>query len=412
MQTPISPTRRRISPSDSRRTSSRQRVTLIPNQASSPQYRPRQEATSTPLPTKRLNTGVKTRSKSRPPKLLTSLFIYVLRLLIMGVGIGAIAGTALTLFHPKGAISFNSQPSEAKASSKSSQQTTPAAVIAPPVSLSHQLTSLEQKLTALAAKNPKLEAEAFFIDLDNGAYVNIKGDAPIAAASTIKIPVLVAFFQDVDAGKIHLDELLTMKKELITSGSGTMQYQQVGKKFTALETATQMIVISDNTATSMLIERLGGKAALNQRFQQWGLSGTIINNVLPDLEGTNTTSPRDLANLLIRVHRGELVSMKSRDRLLEIMSKTKNRSLLPQGLEKEAMISHKTGDIGTVLGDAGIIDMPNGKRYIGAVFVKRPHNDYSGTVLIQEISRTAYQHFKWYQARPATTATKPQTSIP
>ncbi|RMF25800.1 MAG: serine hydrolase, partial [Cyanobacteria bacterium J083] len=66
-------------------------------------------------------------------------------------------------------------------------------------------------------------------------------------------------------------------------------------------------------------------------------------------------------------------------------------------------IAHKTGDIGKVLGDAGIIDMPNGKRYIGAVLVERPHNDPQAKRLIQEISKTAYQHFKWYQPRQSFT---------
>ena len=77
-----------------------------------------------------------------------------------------------------------------------------------------------------------------------------------------------------------------------------MQFQDPGKQFTALETATKMITISDNTATNMLIERLGGAEALNQRFREWGLTQTAIRNVLPDLEGTNTTSAKDLAYLL------------------------------------------------------------------------------------------------------------------
>ncbi len=192
-----------------------------------------------------------------------------------------------------------------------------------------------------------------------------------------------------------------MTKDMIAGGSGDMQYQQEGKKFTALETAEKMIIISDNTATNMLIKRLGGKEKLNQRFKEWGLQATAINNWLPDLEGTNTTTPKDLSHLLSRVEQGELLTRRSRDRLFEIMQQTKTRTLLPQGLEAEANIAHKTGDIGTVLGDAGIIDMPTGKRYIGAVFVKRPHNDVNARILIQNISKTAYQHFKWYQPRPA-----------
>ncbi len=94
--------------------------------------------------------------------------------------------------------------------------------------------------------------------MDSGDYVNVRGEQGFSAASTIKIPILIAFFQDVDAGKVRLDEMLTMKKELIGGGSGDLQYQQPGKQFSALETARKMIVISDNTATNMIIERLGG----------------------------------------------------------------------------------------------------------------------------------------------------------
>jgi beta-lactamase class A len=63
-------------------------------------------------------------------------------------------------------------------------------------------------------------------------------------------------------------------------------------------------------------------------------------------------------------------------------------------LESGAIISHKTGDIKSVLGDAGIIDMPNGKRYIATVLVKRPDNDPLAKEFIQQMSKTAYQYFK------------------
>jgi len=161
----------------------------------------------------------------------------------------------------------------------------------------------------------------------------------------------------------------------------------------------------------MLIKRMGGKKALNQRFQAWGLTSTVINNPLPDLEGTNTTSPRDLVTILGKVNQGELLSLRSRDRLLNIMQETRTRTLLPQGIEKSADIAHKTGDIGSMLADAGIIDMPNGKRYLGAVMVKRPHNDSNARTLIQQISRTAYQHFKWYQTQPAQSSPSPSPVV-
>lgn len=267
------------------------------------------------------------------------------------------------------------------------------------LAFTQELIPLKNKFAELKAKYPKLEPGAFFVDLDNGAYVNFNGTSNFAAASTIKIPILVAFFQDVDAGKIYLDEKLTTTSSNIGSGSGGMQYQPVGTQFSAIHTVTEMIINSDNTATNMIIERLGGKNELNKRFKEWGLDMTVINNPLPDLEGTNTTNPRDLAMVLVKVNQGDLISLRSRDRLLEIMRQTKTRTLLPQGIEEEASIAHKTGDIGTILGDAGIVDIPTGKRYIGAVLVKRPYNDYSARTLIQEISRTGYQHLKNYSPR-------------
>jgi beta-lactamase class A len=98
--------------------------------------------------------------------------------------------------------------------------------------------------------------------------------------------------------------------------------------------------------------------------------------------------------VLVKLQNGDLLTLKSRDRLMNIMQQTKTRTLLPQGLEPGATIAHKTGDIGSILGDAGVIDMPNGKRYVGAVMATRPFNDVAGRTLIQDISRTVYQHYK------------------
>ncbi|MGK7930941.1 MAG: serine hydrolase [Microcystaceae cyanobacterium] len=358
--------------------------------------------------------------KSRPhrPQTATSspfflkIFFYLLRLAVVGVGLGAIAGAMLPFIDPINWFKSLNLPIAASETPENSPPKTKEKGLlsvfsdnkSESIEPTKELSALNTKLTTIAANYPNLKPQAFFMDLDNGNYVNFNGDTPISAASTIKIPILVAFFQDVDAGKVLLDEMLVADQAVIAGGSGDMQYQEPGKKYTALVTATKMNVISDNTATNMLIRRLGGKEALNERFKQWGMTETVINNPLPDLEGTNTTSPKDLALLMAKISQGELVSLKSRDRLLGIMEKTRTRTLLPQGIEKDAIIAHKTGDIGSVLGDAGVIDIPIGKRYVGAVLTKRPHNDMAGRKIIQDISRTAYQHFKHYLPRSTSSA--------
>ncbi len=340
--------------------------------------------------------GIKPKSVKVPRQLpqrkrQNTPILCILRLLILGVGIGALAGTLLSVLDPTTRITANGS----KTTNVQKTQQEQASVVVQPsaLKLSQESLPLKTVVQQLAAKNPKLMPGVFFADLDTGAYVDMNGNSTFSAASMIKVPVLVAFFQDVDAGKIRLDELLTLKQELIGGGSGDMQYKPVGTKFTALETATKMIVISDNTATNMLIARMGGAAALNQRFQSWGMSATEIRNLLPDLSGTNTTSPRDLGQLMALVNQGDLMSLRSRDRLLEIMRRTKTKTLLPRGLGQGATIAHKTGDIGSMVGDVGLIDLPNGKRYIGVAMVKRPHNDNRAQELIRQVSRAAYQEF-------------------
>ncbi len=314
----------------------------------------------------------------------------VLRVGITAIGLSAIAGTILAVW---GNFEVGNTKQQAEIAS------TPAPTASPvPGNL---LTSLQRstpndlraKLEALIATEADLGAHLYVLDLDSGQYVNLNGDKPVAAASTIKIPLLIAFLQDVDAGKIRLDEQLTVDEEVIVGEAGELQGVPPGTKISALETITLMIEISDNTATNMVIRRLGGIAAVNQRFQSWGLTATAVRNPLPDLEGSNTISTKELATVLAMVSEGQLLKPRSRDLALHILERTVTDTLLPRGLGEGARIAHKTGDIGSSVGDAGRIDMPNGKRYFMAMMVKRPHNDRRANNLIAESSKVVYDYF-------------------
>ncbi|GAB4542711.1 MAG: serine hydrolase [Pleurocapsa sp.] len=352
---------------------------------------------TTAKPNIRKSSKAKNHRKSPSASLLSVVYLTAI-----AIGISTILGTMMAI-----ATSFESNLAEETTPSNQEQvQTTNSAQklekLFPIASLGKEIPDLKAKLASLAAKYPQIEPEIFIIDLDTKGYVNIEASSPISAASTIKIPVLVAFFQDVDAGKINLEEKLVMTEDLVAGGSGHMQYEKPGSKFTALETATKMMTISDNTATNMLIHRMGGQEKLNRRFIDWGLTATRIRNPLPDLSGTNTTSPEDLGNLLAQINEGELISLRSRDRMLYIMRNIVRNTLLPEGLESDALIAHKTGDIKSVLGDAGIIDMPSGKRYIASVLVKRPDNSPEAKEFIQKMSQVTYQYFQWQQPRSLT----------
>lgn len=266
------------------------------------------------------------------------------------------------------------------------------------IPLNTEMPGLEPQVKALMARYSFLKTGMFFLDLDTGNYLDIGGDRVFPAASTIKLPILIAFFQDLDAGKVSLDETLVMRRNLITGGSGTMQYKSAGTTFSARETVTKMITISDNTATNMIIDRLGGITKLNQRFRSWGLKDTIVRNWLADLRGTNTTSSKDMVRLLALLINNQLVSLSSREQVLDILRHTTIKTLLPAGLGPGADIADKTGDIGFLIGDAGVITMPNGKRYLAGIFVRRPYKDSRGRDFIRQVSSLVYNYLNQYTA--------------
>ncbi len=324
----------------------------------------------------------------RPQSRQMKAMVYTVRMLILSVGVGVLAGTLLSVWDPASRLTASNSQQTVK-TSPSAAPSVPLAIAA----LGQEIQPLKAAIQALAFKTPQLAPGVFVMDLDTNAYLDLGGSTLFSAASTIKLPILIAFFQDVDQGKIRLDEMLALQQSQIATGSGEMQSLPPGTRMTAWDIALKMITISDNTATNMLIDRLGGKDVLDARFKSWGLTLTALNNRLPDIEGTNTTSAKELAGLLARINQGDLVSMNSRDRVLNILQQTVSTELLPSGLGADAKIAHKTGTIGVMLGDAGMVDLPNGKRYAIAVLVKRPFQDEAAAELIRQISKTTYDYF-------------------
>lgn len=309
--------------------------------------------------------------------------LYLGRLIVAGLGIAAIGGTLLTV------LPSNSRSAARTESALAPPTETKAAF---PIALNQENAPLKAQFEDLPNLYPGLTAKIFYVDVDTGDYVDLAGREAIAAASTIKLPILLAFFEEVDAGRINPSQTMTIQPEQMAEGSGEMQVSAPGTQFTALEVATQMIVGSDNTATNMMIGLLGGSTALNSRFAAYGLEKTRLNGPLPDLDGANTTSARDLAQTLLLVAQGETLTLRSRDHVLNILQRTHNKSLLAAGLtEKAALTYNKTGDIASVLGDAALVDLSNGKRYIVAVMVERPTNDGRAVELIRRISGRVYK---------------------
>jgi len=418
-----SPSRRR-SPETNGALNRMRPLQSVPTKRSSPEIIPlqarpvrppnREPGSSSPHPKRRR------RRSQKPPTPL----VYFTRLLIFGVGVGAIVGTILSIWPPvltpftAASTASSPIPAEEQPQPQPSPEdwfrfdgSPPSTIPAPMATrLRQPIQELAGAIQPLVNQTPELKTGVFIVDLDNGNYVDVNGDVVISAASTIKVPILVAFLQDVDAQKARLDETLTMEPGDITTGSGEFQYLAPGTTFSSLETATKMITISDNTATNMIMRRVGGIEPLNQRFRAWGMAHTEMRNPLADLAGTNTTSARELSLLLMAVTQGDLLSLRSRDRLMGIMQGTVTDTLIPAGTGPEALIAHKTGTIDSMVGDTGIVDLPNGRRYVITVLVQRPIDDERAQELARQVSRVTYEYFSQPPVTPA--AAPPPTTAP
>ena len=140
----------------------------------------------------------------------------------------------------------------------------------------------------------------------------------------------------------------------------------------------------------MLMAKVGGMDDVNTGIRSWGLKNTRINTWLPDLTGTNTTTAYDLAKILYNLENSSFLNINSREDIIKYMSKVKNNRLIQAGLPEGVPFAHKTGDIGTMLGDAGIVYMPSGQHYIVVILAKRPHNDAAGVNFIKSASSLIY----------------------
>ena len=254
-----------------------------------------------------------------------------------------------------------------------------------------EMIDLKNDLLNLAKQFPNVEPAIYAWEYDQGKYVDINSKELYPAASIIKIPVLVRMFKSIEANQFTIFDEMQMKEEYRSSGSGNLQYSQANRSYSMDYLAKIMIQDSDNTSTNMIMAKLGGMDDVNIGLRDWGLSKTYVKTWLPDLEGTNKTTALDMAKLLYNLDNPGFLNINSREYIIDYMSHVKNNRLIQAGLGDGALFIHKTGDIGTMLGDAGIVFAPNGKKYIVVILAKRPHNSPQGKEFIVKASELIYK---------------------
>ena len=258
-----------------------------------------------------------------------------------------------------------------------------------------ELTQTKEKLLELFKNYSNLKPAVFVWEYSSGYGIEINADEIYESASIIKIPIAFELIRLIDSSQntafpINLKDKKVFKEEFRTLGSGDLQYTKGDVAYTLDYLADIMISNSDNSATNMILHEIGGMDGLNRATRNAGLKVTSMRQWLPDLEGYNKTTAREISTILYNINNPSYIPPKYKNVLKEYLGNTRNIHLLKEKLPPDAMVLHKTGNIATMLGDSGIIYSANGKKYIVTILVKRPKNDYSAKLLIQDASLLIY----------------------
>ncbi len=260
---------------------------------------------------------------------------------------------------------------------------------------SYERQGLKKQLLNLASGYKKISPSIYVWEYDTKSYVNINADDIYPAASIIKIPVLIEMFREIEKGNFGLYDKMVLEDYYRASGSGKLQYSQGGIAHTMDYLARIMIENSDNSSTNMIMAKMGGMPEVNRALNKWGLHRTHINNWLPDLAGTNVTTAKEMAKMLYNIDSTNILNSDSKKHISDYLSHVKNNRLLRAGLPAGAQLLHKTGDIGFMLGDAGIVKTANGKKYLVVILAKRPYNNQQGKNFIVEASKLIYNNIAY-----------------
>jgi beta-lactamase class A len=221
------------------------------------------------------------------------------------------------------------------------------------------------------------------------AWASHRADERFATASVIKVPILAALAASVDAGEHHWDEIVPVNANETAGGSGVIQYLS-RPEYTLHDVATLMIIVSDNRATNLVIDLLGLER-INDYLRRAGWPGTILGRRMFDFDARargrdNFSTPRETADLFVRLLGGMLLSPAATGVALRILRAQQSHDKLPAWLSPEVAAAHKTGELPGVQNDSGILFLPSGP-VIAAVYTNDLAAEAAGRLAVQRIGR-------------------------
>ena len=254
--------------------------------------------------------------------------------------------------------------------------------------LQHELKAVDDQLDGMMGLAVK--------DLMSGDEFFINPNEVMPQASSIKITVLAELYRQAQSGKLKLIDEYTVRKEDLVPGSDIMLGLTPGvTRVTLRDLATFMVAVSDNSATNVLIDRIGIEN-VNSMLESLGLHTTRLRRKMMDLKAAsegreNVSSPREMMTLLETIYRGKLLNKELTDDYIKVLSTHKESALL-QGLPDDAVAASKPGELEAVRNDSGIIFVKN-RPYILCVMTPYLRDEKEGQAAIRKIAGLTYSYF-------------------
>jgi len=233
-----------------------------------------------------------------------------------------------------------------------------------------RVEQLAGQIDAMASRHRGKVAVAL-VNLDTGESFFRQASEPMPTASLIKLAVLIEAYRQDRAGLISLDDEVALRKEDKVPGSGILtSHFSEGTKISLRDAVRLMIVFSDNTATNLVLDRVGLKS-VNETMNSLGCPDTSIHakvfrgdtSIAPERSkqfGLGSITARQAVSLLARIHRRELVDPAACDAMLADLLACDDKLKVRRGLPPGAKWAHKTGSVNAVRTDAGLLETPAG----------------------------------------------------
>ncbi len=250
--------------------------------------------------------------------------------------------------------------------------------------------------------------------LETGDEIAINADEQMDTMSVIKIPLMVEAFRQIDAGKFSLSDRITLSDDAKRPGTGIIRSLDAGANLTIKDLLTLMIIVSDNTATDYMYDKIGGPAALNKLMDSYGYKSIRATETAkvwfdaiakePNRDKFHTegkhpfglSSPREMGKLLEKIKRGEAVNKNASEQMLQIMRGQVYSTRMPKYVTGYR-VPHKTGDFLPYIGnDVGILESRD-RNIVLCVFTARHFG--AGAYLEDAIGRIAELVANYYGSR-------------